>query len=158
VSDVEIDWPNDLLFCGRKLGGILAEMRSAGGSARDLVIGLGLNVHHGETDFPAELLPQATSLRMAAGRGILEMESIAAGYLDRLADIGSRLEHGEWSDIAGRWERLAPGCRGRRIRLVNNGFEGLTCGIDDEGGLVVRNDEGVTTVVRMADVVAPLEV
>jgi BirA family biotin operon repressor/biotin-[acetyl-CoA-carboxylase] ligase len=155
---VDIEWPNDLMFQGRKLGGILAEMRSDGGSSQELIIGLGLNVHHGKDDFPPELRPEATSLRLAAAPGMLEMDLLAAAYLSRLGDVSGRLARGEWDDIAVSWQKLAPGCCGRAVRLVADGFEGVTCGIDGDGALRVRNGEGVTTVVRMADAVVPVEI
>jgi BirA family biotin operon repressor/biotin-[acetyl-CoA-carboxylase] ligase len=154
---VDIDWPNDIRFGERKLGGILAEMRSAGRSSHDLVIGLGLNVNHGVDDFPLELRSGATSLRMAAGSGELEMEGLAAEYLLRLEEISAQLQRGEWEPVARRWERMAPGCRGRMVRLASDGFEGLTSGIDADGGLLVRNGDGVTAVVRMADAIQPVE-
>lgn len=44
VADVELKWPNDLLIRGRKLGGILIEMRAEAGGPAFVVIGLGMNV------------------------------------------------------------------------------------------------------------------
>jgi len=154
---VDIEWPNDLLFLGRKLGGILAEARMDSGSSQELIIGLGLNVHHGEDDFPPELRAEAISLRMAGAPGMLEKEALAAAYLSRLGNLSGRLERGEWNEIAERWQELAPGSRGRAVRVVADGFEGVTCGIDDDGALQVRNGKGVTTVVRMAEAVVPVE-
>lgn len=44
VNEIGLKWPNDLYWGGRKLGGILLEMRGEAGGASDVVIGLGLNV------------------------------------------------------------------------------------------------------------------
>jgi BirA family biotin operon repressor/biotin-[acetyl-CoA-carboxylase] ligase len=154
---VEIEWPNDLQFQGRKLGGILTEMRSAGRSPRELIIGLGLNVHHAEVDFPPALRSIATSLRLAGGRGEPDGELLAAKYISGLGELSGRLERGAWDEIAVEWQRLAPGCKGRAVRVDPEGFQGRTCGIDAEGGLLVRNGEGVTIAVRMADAVVPVE-
>ena len=41
---VTLKWPNDLLFAGRKLGGILCETSAQGSSAHAIVVGVGLNV------------------------------------------------------------------------------------------------------------------
>jgi BirA family biotin operon repressor/biotin-[acetyl-CoA-carboxylase] ligase len=154
---VEIEWPNDLRLQGRKLGGILAEIRSAGRSPKELIIGLGLNVHHEEDDFPPELRPIATSLRLAGGRSEPDGELLAAKYIRCLGELSGRLEQGEWDEIAVEWQRLAPGSKGCAVRVDPEGFEGRTCGIDAEGGLLVRNGEGVTIAVRMADAVVPVE-
>jgi biotin-[acetyl-CoA-carboxylase] ligase BirA-like protein len=42
-----LKWPNDLLLEGRKLGGMLAELRTAGDRVEYAVLGLGLNVNLG---------------------------------------------------------------------------------------------------------------
>jgi BirA family transcriptional regulator, biotin operon repressor / biotin---[acetyl-CoA-carboxylase] ligase len=44
ASDVGLKWPNDLLWKGRKLGGILIEMRGESAGPAHVVIGLGINV------------------------------------------------------------------------------------------------------------------
>ena len=41
---ITLKWPNDLLFAGRKLGGILCESSSIGSNFGDLLIGIGLNI------------------------------------------------------------------------------------------------------------------
>ena len=42
--DVKIKWPNDLMFDGKKLAGILPRLFSRGGEIRLLRVGVGLNV------------------------------------------------------------------------------------------------------------------
>ncbi|MES2744086.1 MAG: biotin--[acetyl-CoA-carboxylase] ligase [Bdellovibrionota bacterium] len=42
---ITIKWPNDLLFAGRKLGGILCEGRMHGRDLGPLIIGIGINLH-----------------------------------------------------------------------------------------------------------------
>jgi BirA family biotin operon repressor/biotin-[acetyl-CoA-carboxylase] ligase len=41
---VELKWPNDLYYQGRKLAGILVEMSGSAGASCHLVIGVGLNL------------------------------------------------------------------------------------------------------------------
>ncbi|OOF86917.1 bifunctional biotin--[acetyl-CoA-carboxylase] ligase/biotin operon repressor BirA [Rodentibacter ratti] len=41
---VQVKWPNDVLFDGRKLGGILVEIANAKNGGVNLVIGVGINV------------------------------------------------------------------------------------------------------------------
>src|SRR5512138_215415 len=65
--ETRLKWPNDVLFEGRKLGGILCEGNSLGASGGFVVAGIGLNVGQTLADFPAELRDAATSLRLAAG-------------------------------------------------------------------------------------------
>ena len=82
---VRIKWPNDLLWQGRKLAGILCEAR---GSV--LLVGIGVNC--AQDSFPPEIAAQACSLRMAAGRDIAPLEILPA-VLARLKEClrGCRL-------------------------------------------------------------------
>src|SRR3954470_11891779 len=61
-DDVQLKWPNDLLFGGRKLAGLLCERVYKA----DLV-GLGLNVNVQRRDIPVALRKTVTSLREIAG-------------------------------------------------------------------------------------------
>ena len=44
ARDIQLKWPNDVLFANRKLGGILCELRAEAGGPAYVVIGIGLNV------------------------------------------------------------------------------------------------------------------
>ena len=44
VLNVQVKWPNDILFNGRKLGGILVEIANHKNGMLNLVIGVGINV------------------------------------------------------------------------------------------------------------------
>ena len=52
VLNVQVKWPNDILFDGRKLGGILVEIANHKNGMLNLVIGVGINV----------LLPKQTEI------------------------------------------------------------------------------------------------
>lgn len=64
-SIVQVKWPNDLLLADRKLGGILCETKWDRGSGGAVIVGIGLNLLHGEHDFPSGVRPFAGSLREA---------------------------------------------------------------------------------------------
>lgn len=80
--NIRIKQPNDLLSGGRKLAGILSEARTG----RDVfvVVGIGINVNHGRSDFPLELQTSATSLSLETGRQ-WPRERLAADILRALA-------------------------------------------------------------------------
>ncbi len=62
--------PNDVYFDGRKLAGVLVEMRVEANGKHCAIAGLGLNVNHALADFPPELQATAGSLALASGREI----------------------------------------------------------------------------------------
>jgi BirA family biotin operon repressor/biotin-[acetyl-CoA-carboxylase] ligase len=54
--------PNDVYAGGRKVAGVLAEMRAQPRASHVAVVGIGLNVNHAPSDFSDELRERATSL------------------------------------------------------------------------------------------------
>lgn len=63
-----VEPPNDIVWEGRKLGGVLCETVFTGERLDFAVVGVGLNVGHRPADFPPDLAASAVSLFMAAGR------------------------------------------------------------------------------------------
>jgi BirA family biotin operon repressor/biotin-[acetyl-CoA-carboxylase] ligase len=63
--DPMIKLPNDVQLYGRKLAGVLVEMRAQEKAPHLAVVGIGINVNQCRDDFPVELQDRATSLRMA---------------------------------------------------------------------------------------------
>jgi BirA family biotin operon repressor/biotin-[acetyl-CoA-carboxylase] ligase len=156
---VSIEWPNDLVFERRKLGGILAESRVGADGACELVLGSGINVHQRACDFPSKIAGRATSLHLLRGAGMLEREGLAVDYLRRLATVADRLRAREWTSLAARWAELAPAGRGWRVRVLaqsgkpRTGFFGITRGLDEQGALLVERADGRLTAVRTAETV-----
>ena len=151
---VGLKWPNDVLAGGRKLAGVLAEMRQ-GDSGAELTLGIGINVGQGGDDFPGALRVWATSLRLLLDGVAVEREAVAATLLETLAATLEALRRGGWQEVAGRFLRYAPDAEGRRVRLAAGG-EGLTCGLDASGALRVATETGIV-LVHGTDSVAVIE-
>ncbi len=81
----QIKQPNDLLFNGLKLAGILVETSRGQNSVAYAVIGIGLNVNQERSDFAPALQDKAISLRMIMNR-VVER-------LDLLTDSLAQLEN-----------------------------------------------------------------
>jgi BirA family biotin operon repressor/biotin-[acetyl-CoA-carboxylase] ligase len=62
--------PNDVYIAGRKVAGVLLELRAVPSAAHVGILGIGLNVNQSEEDFPEELRQTATSLSIVARRPI----------------------------------------------------------------------------------------
>lgn len=72
---VQIKWPNDLVIKKSKMGGILTEASLQGNNLHYVIIGLGLNVYHQESDFSPSLAPHSTSIAREGGR-IADLDSL----------------------------------------------------------------------------------
>lgn len=80
--------PNDLLFNGRKICGILTQSTTLKNIVKYLYIGIGFNVN--EEDFTNEIKEIATSLRKETGKEF-EIEEIIVSILERLEGLIERL-------------------------------------------------------------------
>jgi BirA family biotin operon repressor/biotin-[acetyl-CoA-carboxylase] ligase len=67
-SNLEIKWPNDVLFNGRKMAGILQEGSLEGETLKAVALGIGINVNTSADFFEQVDLPDATSLLIETGK------------------------------------------------------------------------------------------
>ena len=128
----DLRWPNDVLLQDRKCAGILAQLE---GDA--IVAGIGINVHH--TRFPSEIEALATSLRLA-GAGAVSREDLLVA-LARAVDACCQILTGQGAGAVVRaFSEASSYAQGRRVQAGD--IEGVTCGLDPSGFLVVRQDDG----------------
>lgn len=128
----QLKWPNDVLLAGRKLAGILAEVR--GGL---VVVGIGINVNNPVGDETGFRTP-AISLAEHAGAPV-DREALFDSLLGALAAIWARWARDGFAAIRARWEPL-DACRGRSVTL--GGVTGVACGIANDGSLRVQLADG----------------
>jgi len=138
-----IKWPNDILFHGRKAGGMLTEARVDADQIRDLVFGLGLNVNSPAGGWPAELARRAISLAEITGQA-LDLNRLAAALIGRVLLAYETFAEGEhtktFADLWHRYDLL----RGKPVTLLEGGrrHHGVVSGVDDEGALLLRDERG----------------
>ena len=138
-----IKWPNDILFDGRKAGGMLTEARVDADQIRDLVFGLGLNVNPPPGGWPSDLVRRAIALADVTGSP-LDLNRLAAALIGRVLlayQIFADGEHLEtFADLWNRYDLL----RGKAVTLLEGGrrHRGVVSGVDDEGALLLRDDDG----------------
>jgi BirA family biotin operon repressor/biotin-[acetyl-CoA-carboxylase] ligase len=75
--------PNDVQIDGRKIAGVLVEMRAQEKAAHLAIAGIGVNVNQSREDFPKELQSRAISLAMALGKQI-DRQGLAVALLRKL--------------------------------------------------------------------------
>lgn len=138
-----IKWPNDILFDGRKAGGMLTEARIDADQIRDLVFGLGLNLNSPPDAWPPELAARATSLAEQTSAP-LDPNRFTAALLGRVQLAYDQFvdgdHHATFADLWNRHDVL----RGRPISVLQGAkrFAGIAGGVDDAGSLLVRPSTG----------------
>jgi len=142
-ADARLEWPNDVHVGGRKVAGALAHA-TTDGDGGVLVLGIGINVHQRQDDFPAELRERAISLALAGYRlDRLALLARLTSELDRLevtAERAAALD--EWRRRSTFLGKAVEVRAGERAPL-----RGIATAIDDDGALVVRTPTGTERVV-----------
>ena len=150
--DVDIKWPNDLLFEGRKVAGILTEMSAELDRVNHVTLGIGVDVNLTRRDLPAELRDTTTSLRLAGGREI-DRPELARTALTELEQDYRQVLDGKFGAVAEEWERQCI-TLGRRVSITlgDRRIQGLAEALDEEGALMGRTGHGQLERVTGGDV------
>ena len=138
-----IKWPNDILFDGRKAGGMLTEARVDSDQIRDLIFGLGLNVNRPDEGWPGDLSHRAIALEDVTGAP-LDINRLAAALVGRvLLAYQTFVEGAHLPTFADLWNRFDV-LRGQAVTLREGGrrHHGVVGGLDDEGAILLRDEGG----------------
>jgi BirA family biotin operon repressor/biotin-[acetyl-CoA-carboxylase] ligase len=143
---VRIKWPNDLLVHGKKVCGILTELRGEQDQIHYVVLGIGINVNAKEEHFPPELREIATSLAIAAGKSI-HRAPLAATILEELERVYEQYLNEGFTPIRTAWEERA-GMLGETItaRTPKGTVQGVAERLDESGALLIRTRQGMVPV------------
>ena len=153
--DVALKWPNDLVFDGRKLGGVLLELKAEAHGGSHIVAGVGLNV---------ALPPKLLSTLSDWPRGAVDLKTalrgeppgrlaLAAALIDELAQLFAAYPAAGFAAYRGDWQ-AGDYLRGRAVRLyeASGPVEGTALGIDPDGALLIETTQGVRRRVVAGDV------
>lgn len=148
VTGVEagIKWPNDLLAGGRKICGILLESSLREGGLHYCIAGIGIAVNLTEEDYPDYLRGVGTSLLIQRGGIPVDRSELAGAVLTELEyQYNLYMEQG-FKPIRELWESMSV-TLGRQIALntPQGRSEGTAVGLDDNGGLLLKDDSGHIT-------------
>ena len=138
-----IKWPNDLLLGGRKVCGILCEIKAEMDLVHYLIAGMGINVNTSLAEFPSELQSTATSLRLENGGKAVSRVDVAASILQAYDALYCEyLEEGA-APVLARW-RENNLTLGRRVQIRSQAgsFTGTARELDNNGALLVEGDTG----------------
>ena len=144
----EIKWPNDIMFDGRKLVGILTEITGELARINYMVIGIGINVNMSRADFPEELQDVAASLSEMNGE-ILSRVEIFRAVLEEFDKLYLEVKAEGFDKVIDRWKKYNV-TLGKNVRVISAGdgesFTGKAIDLDEDGALVVETSQGQRTV------------
>ncbi|HEX7056975.1 MAG TPA: biotin--[acetyl-CoA-carboxylase] ligase [Bacilli bacterium] len=150
--EIGIKWPNDLLFNGKKICGILLESRAEDEKLLVVIAGIGISVNLEEADFPDDIRNRATSLFIASGAKV-DREKLIANFLRELEELYAIFRSDGFHSIRILWEALSVTLHNRvEVKTGRGIVAGIAEAIDPLGGLVVRKSDGKKTTVYSGEV------
>ena len=152
--DAMIKWPNDILINGKKVCGILTEMKAEQDRIDFIILGIGVNVNAKTADLPkggSSLREESGTSGKAAGFSRVDLARRMLQTIEQYYNILKK--HGSGSIIE-EWKELSSMIGSRiRVTLHNRAFEASAHNIDPDGALIVRLDSGVLEKISSGDVV-----
>jgi BirA family biotin operon repressor/biotin-[acetyl-CoA-carboxylase] ligase len=147
-----VKWPNDVLLDGCKVAGLLNELDAETERIRYLILGVGVNVNMQAEQFPDDLRYPASSLAMACG-GEVSRLLFTRTLLEQIDRLYSQYQREGFEPIMQAWQeyfiltgqRVEVDCQGRLLR-------GQVLGLDEDGALLLRLDDGRQERVLAGDV------
>lgn len=138
--ETRIKWPNDVIVSGKKICGILTEMKPENNISKYVIVGIGINVH--DTFFPEEIAEIATSIDLELGERRGSRSELTHALWEEFAEL---------YDIFLQTENLESLKDEYNKKLINiertvlvmspmGEYEAISKGIDGNGRLIVYRD------------------
>jgi len=137
---VSLKWPNDVQIGGKKVCGILTQMKTATGVIDFVVVGIGVNVNWNLKEFPEDIQKMATSLSVEAGREVSRLELIILLY-ENLAKCYSELSQNGFAPLRKKWlDRTTMIGKPVSVIFGKETINGEAADLDEDGSLVILVD------------------
>lgn len=140
---IALKWPNDVLWRGGKLGGILVELAGDALGPTAAVIGVGLNVRLSQAA-RARIGCAAADLEAACGRAP-DRNELLARLLVELARVLDAFAREGFAPLRAEWQRLHAH-QGRRVALLlpdGTLRRGRARGVAEDGGFLLQTRAGM---------------
>ncbi len=135
-TNVHVRWPNDVLFNGKKIAGVLSESITMGHRAV-AVVGVGMNVNTDPAILNSALTPYSTSLARELGSPVDKIK-VNNALLHNLEECIDAVTNGQWP-VLHREICDRDYLRGRTVEISadNKILRGTGAGIADDGALLL---------------------
>lgn len=134
-----LKWPNDILWQGKKLAGLLLEVAGETAGPAHVVLGVGLNIR---LDAEGTCIDQPwVDLESIPEVGRFSRNELVAALLENLVDVISGYEKSGLSEFIDEWNRYDL-LHGEQVvvRSANQIYHGEHLGIDMSGGIRLMID------------------
>lgn len=153
-----VKWPNDILVNGKKLTGILVELKSGGDGRATTIIGVGINVRmpSAASEDPLEIIDRPwTDLEshLAEPFKPCDRNRLAAAVLDQLLASLDRFERSGFETFRGAWRKYDLLENGQvTVELDDGQVTGIARGVSEAGELLLETADGETQLFHSGEV------
>lgn len=139
---IGLKWVNDLIYDGKKLGGILAEIPTGDRNHPALVIGIGINTTFDAQSVPNELQDKLYWLEAATGTEV-DTTALATELCFQIEAVYRSMKKGEIAKILDEW-RLWSITLGQEIvcKSPSREIRGVALDVSSGGALIVQTSSG----------------
>ncbi len=149
-EEPSIKWVNDVYLGGKKVCGILTEAVSDFESGRidTVVVGIGINYREPKEGFSPDIRDVAGAV--CSKENPTPRNTLAAAVMNELFSLYEGLSEKTYIEDDRLWSNVL----GRRVRFSSgDGWAyGTAAEIDDDGGLLIRMDDGEEQVLRTGEI------
>lgn len=150
IPQIQIKWPNDILWGTKKLSGSLIEVMAESNGNIQVIIGIGLNVNSDTAQQPLNDIPWCSLFEITQktydrnqliARIILHLER----YLSRFVQEGLEPFINDWNDcdyLKGKYST---------VTQASGSISGIACGINQAGLLILKDDKGTLHYIGSGD-------
>lgn len=142
VSDLQVKWPNDIIWQGKKLAGILVEMQAESNGITQVIIGIGINVNmgaHASNEIHQPWASVDTILGQPQDRN--QLAGLLLSQLMQKLAIFSQQGFNYFHPLWSKYDALA----GKKIGLKvgKKTIYGIAQGVNTQGYLLVEDNDHV---------------
>lgn len=154
--DPKIKWVNDIYIENKKVCGIMTEAITdfESGEVDSIILGIGINFSTSKTDFPKEIQDIAGSLMSMVGKcnqsGDITRNQLVAKLINNITNVcDMALSRNHLDEYKMRSTILNQKIE---VHALNEVIEAFAIDINDNGGLIIRTNDGEVSSINSGDV------
>lgn len=144
IQDLGIKWPNDILWQGKKLAGILLEISGDPTGLSQVLIGIGLNISS-NPDAMSEVDQDWVDIKTISGK-IPDRNKLVAELLIEINKVIGEFEEKGFASFKNEWDKI-DALRNKEVELKTHsnqstGILGVVLGVNSQGALLLKTKDG----------------
>ncbi|WED41874.1 bifunctional biotin--[acetyl-CoA-carboxylase] ligase/biotin operon repressor BirA [Legionella cardiaca] len=149
-QEIELKWPNDLLWQNKKLCGILIEVIAETHGCAQVIIGIGMNVNSATHEKPLSEKPWCSLYEIT--NQFYDRNLLLANLIYRLHEYMEKFLQSGFPGFKQEWQHVDY-LEGKAITIMQptGTMHGKACGVNEFGQLCLRDEQGTVHYLSSGD-------